>query len=289
MPFFSIIIPTYNREKTIIRAIDSILQQSFANFEIIVVDDGSDDATKEVVSSLYDNRIHYYYQANQGVCSARNYGASLASGDYLVFLDSDDYVTTNWLEDFNKIALFNNSDFVFCDMLRVDSDSGIEKLVRATYPYRDNRFSDYGLFMPGTFCVRPVFFKAIGGFDVTIKYGEFTEFGFKTFLKKPTKNFTNKLGVVYEASIDGGSKNLQNKIFSNLYIIDKHRWYFDENPHALRFYYQNIGVAHYKLLNTHMARLYLWKAFLVQPLKVITFFRLLTTFLPYSIIIKLKK
>jgi len=280
MPFFSIIIPSYNREKTIIRAIDSVLQQSFSDFEIIVVDDGSADSTKELVSSLYDNRIHYYYRANQGVCAARNYGASLALGDYLIFLDSDDYTTTNWLDDFYNGIIKNGTDFVFCDMLRVDLNSGVERLVRATHPYRDSEFSGEGLFMPGTFCVKNSIFITIGGFDINLKYGEFTEFSFSSRKLTTTKYFTQKLGLIYEASLDGGSKNSKNKIEANLYIIKKYPMFFKLYPHALRFYYQNIGVAYFRLSNWSRARLYFWKAYCIQPWKFKTFFRLLIAFFP---------
>lgn len=93
---FSVVIPAYNREKTIKRAIDSVLRQTYQNFEIIVVDDGSTDGTKDVVLSIHDDRIRYIYQENQGAQVARNHGLHLANGDYISFLDSDD----EWLPGF---------------------------------------------------------------------------------------------------------------------------------------------------------------------------------------------
>ena len=86
---FSVIIPSYNRAHILPRAIDSVLTQSFQDFEIIVVDDGSIDDTKNVVLSINDARVKYAYQENRGVCVARNYGISVAKGDYLAFLDSE--------------------------------------------------------------------------------------------------------------------------------------------------------------------------------------------------------
>ena len=89
-PRFSIIIPAYNAEKFIARAIDSALQQTWPAHEIIVIDDGSSDATAEIVAR-YGDRVRYQRQDNAGVSAARNTGAQLASGDWLAFLDADDW------------------------------------------------------------------------------------------------------------------------------------------------------------------------------------------------------
>ncbi|MBI4947156.1 MAG: glycosyltransferase family 2 protein [Bacteroidetes bacterium] len=90
-PFFSVILPTYNRSGFIGKAIDSVLTQIFTDFELIIIDDGSTDNTKEVVSSFSDERISYYYQKNQERSVSRNNGIQKAQGTYICFLDSDDY------------------------------------------------------------------------------------------------------------------------------------------------------------------------------------------------------
>ena len=89
MPLFSIIIPTYNREHLVRRTLESVFAQSFTDFEVIVVDDGSTDATLDVVATFGD-RVKILKQANQGPGLARNLGARHATGQYLAFLDSDD-------------------------------------------------------------------------------------------------------------------------------------------------------------------------------------------------------
>jgi glycosyltransferase involved in cell wall biosynthesis len=87
----SVIIPTYNRMRSIGRAVQSVLDQTFQNFEIIVVDDGSSDATDELLKSFNDPRIHILkHLQNQGASAARNTGMKEAKGDYIAFLDSDD-------------------------------------------------------------------------------------------------------------------------------------------------------------------------------------------------------
>jgi glycosyltransferase involved in cell wall biosynthesis len=90
MPFFSIIIPTYNRAHTIRRPLDSILAQTFTDWELIIVDDGSTDDTQSVVDSYHDVRISYVWQENQERSAARNHGIRLAKGEWICFLDSDD-------------------------------------------------------------------------------------------------------------------------------------------------------------------------------------------------------
>jgi glycosyltransferase involved in cell wall biosynthesis len=91
MPFFSIILPTYNRAHFLPKAIESILAQTFKDWELIIVDDGSTDNTKEVVTGYTDPRIKYIYQENQERSAARNNGIAQAHGEYICFLDSDDY------------------------------------------------------------------------------------------------------------------------------------------------------------------------------------------------------
>lgn len=94
-PVFSVIIPTYNREKLIGRAIDSVLNQTFKDFELIIVDDGSTDNTKEIIERYTDQRIRYIYKENGGQNSALNKGIEFAKGKYVAFLDSDD----EWLDE----------------------------------------------------------------------------------------------------------------------------------------------------------------------------------------------
>ncbi len=93
----SVIIPTYNHSQYVCRAIDSILAQTYKDYEVIVVDDGSTDGTREVLSK-YGNKINYIYQENKGLPSARNTGIKASTGEYFVFLDADDYISPKALE-----------------------------------------------------------------------------------------------------------------------------------------------------------------------------------------------
>ncbi len=98
-PLITVVIPTYNRAKLIKTPVKSVLNQTYANWELIIVDDGSTDDTEEVLKELLkDERINYYYKKNGGVSSARNLGIKKAKGKYIAFLDSDDEFEKEKLE-----------------------------------------------------------------------------------------------------------------------------------------------------------------------------------------------
>ena len=110
---FSVIIPTYNRSSILLEAIESVLsQKGNFDFEIFVIDDGSTDNTKEVVVALKNARIHYLHQNNEGPSSARNYGLSLAKNNWIVYLDSDNKLYTNYFEVVSE-TLGNYSDALY--------------------------------------------------------------------------------------------------------------------------------------------------------------------------------
>ena len=115
-PFFSIIMPTYNRGHILPGSIQSVINQDFTEWELVVVDDGSTDNTKEVIEnfSQNDNRIRYLYQSNQERSAARNNGIKNANGKYICFLDSDDeYLQHHLTTFFDEIKIKNNSRALF--------------------------------------------------------------------------------------------------------------------------------------------------------------------------------
>jgi glycosyltransferase involved in cell wall biosynthesis len=97
-PIISVIIPVYNGEKTIKQTIESVLNQTFSNFELIVVNDGSQDSTLKIVSNIQDPRIKIFSYSNAGLSATRNRGISLASGEYISFIDADDVWTRDKLQ-----------------------------------------------------------------------------------------------------------------------------------------------------------------------------------------------
>ena len=110
MPKVSVIIPTYNRSSVVKEVVSSVLAQTESDLEVIVVDDGSTDDTREVVEDLQDGRVNYFYKINGGPASARNLGLSKCEGEYVAFLDHDDLWLPNYLEVMVS-HLENNTEF----------------------------------------------------------------------------------------------------------------------------------------------------------------------------------
>lgn len=121
----SVIIPVYNVEKYIRRCIDSIITQSYKNIEIILVDDGSPDDCGKICDSyaLNDDRIKVVHKQNGGLSDARNRGIELANGQYVTFIDSDDYIAPNYIEYLHALLTENNADISCCSMVKTYSDS----------------------------------------------------------------------------------------------------------------------------------------------------------------------
>lgn len=123
---FSILVPVYNGEKYINECIDSILNQTYENFELIIVDDGSTDNSGVICDSYAkkDERIRVFHQENKGLYMTRIVLAEKISGEYGVFVDADDYVTEDWLEKVNKSITKTNADIVIYDFNKETSKGG---------------------------------------------------------------------------------------------------------------------------------------------------------------------
>lgn len=115
MPLISVIIPAFNAESNILNAINSVLQQTHKNVEVLVIDDGSTDNTSDIIKS-FGEKITYFYQSNQGVAKARNKGIDMAKGKYITFLDADDYLEPYFIEDLLIHSQSSNSDIIVGNM-----------------------------------------------------------------------------------------------------------------------------------------------------------------------------
>ena len=115
----SIVVPVYNVEKYLNRCLNSLVNQDYKNIEIIIVNDGSPDNSQMIIDKYkkeYSNVIKAFKKKNEGLSEARNFGLKKATGDYIAFIDSDDYVETNMISEMIKCASKNNSDIVVCDI-----------------------------------------------------------------------------------------------------------------------------------------------------------------------------
>jgi len=179
MPRVSVIVPTYNRKDYVQETIDSVLTQTYTDFEVIVIDDGSSDGTGEVLRERYGDHIVYIWQENQGESVARNYGIEISNGEYIALLDSDDL----WLPE--KLAkqvlvLDANQDtlLVFTPSWLIDKHG---KRLDESPLWGNLLESDLTLEAfylgnlkpcPSSCMIRRNYLELVGGFDPTIQYGE---------------------------------------------------------------------------------------------------------------------
>ena len=119
----SIVALVYNLEKYLPRCLDSLVNQTLENIEIICVDDGSTDSAPKIIdeyASKYPNKVKAYHKKNGGEFTTRNYGIEKASGEYITFVDTDDYVEPNWAEKLYNAAKENDADLAVCGFERID-------------------------------------------------------------------------------------------------------------------------------------------------------------------------
>lgn len=156
----SIVVPAYNAAGVIGRCIDSVLRQTYPDFELLIIDDGSTDETAEIVAAkaAQDARIHLIRQENAGVSSARNTGIAAASGELLCFIDSDDTVSANYLETLH--TLYSPGVLPVIDVVRSDRNGSALSPMPETFTLDDNWVDSYFagssdmelLFLSGTSC-----------------------------------------------------------------------------------------------------------------------------------------
>lgn len=202
----SVIIPAYNEEKLLPRAIDSVLKQSCLPQEVIVVDDGSSDRTAEIAKS-YGGTIRCYSKPNEGLAAARNTGISIALGEYIAFLDSDD----EWLPDHlrNAFEVFQKHPdlkWYACGYERCEEDGEVSFVKTVPeYLLKDDLVEDYfhvqsqtHFSLPSMMIIKSEVFSEIGGFDLGIgKFGEDLDMWFRIALSYPTLGYSKYVGAKY--------------------------------------------------------------------------------------------
>lgn len=262
-PKISVVIPFYNGAKTLNRAVESVMNQSFEDWELILVDDGStDDSVRRIQDFLLNPKISLVKQVNQGVSAARNFGAAHSKGLYLVFLDADDLIEPSHLEDFKREAI-KATDVMTCEMKVFIG--GKEK----KDSFKNN--SAYKPIIPGTWMIKKEIFEELGGFDEQLKFAENTELFFRFDKRKGTRLHIQKKNLNYFQSGSGGSKNLQNMIDSILIILEKHDKYLTD--HVKYLYNQIIGVNQLRFHRFEEGRKSLWRAVVLKPYQPKTLLR----------------
>lgn len=192
-PLVSVIIPTYNSRQFVCQAIDSVLAQTIKDYEIIVVDDGSTDDTRQVLENQYCGRIQYVYQENKERSAARNRGISLARGDYVAFLDADDSWLPKKLEAQLRLAKLAPQLGLIYGYANVVTDAGVVVWTMGNYSFESDVL-DGDLFEWFILChsvptptvmVKRKCFETVGYFDENVTYCEDWDMWMRVAAKYP--------------------------------------------------------------------------------------------------------
>lgn len=255
-PKISVIIPVYNGEKTIQKTIESVFKQTWQNFELIVINDGSQDATLEVLSSIQDPRLRLLSYSNAGVSSSRNRGITQATGEYISFLDADDLWTADKLEA-QLQALEKHPEAA----VAYSWTDAIDEFDQFLHP--DSRCTLSGNVYPNlllaTFLsngsnamIRKTAFQEVGIFDDSLKAAEEWEMWIRLAAKYPFV-VVPKVQVLYRLSPHSASTNLIQHETDSLKVIERA---FCQAPPSLQYLkQQSLGNLYkyltFKSLNTN--------------------------------------
>lgn len=229
MPDISIIVPIYNAENYLDKCIESLLNQTKKEIEIILINDGSTDNSEKIIKSYKDKRIKYFKNENQGIGKTRNFGIEKAKGKYLMFVDSDDYIDKNMAKLMFDKAFSNSLDMVVCDYYKVINNENIEEKLPSFKPTTlknsPNLLYDINL-SPWNKIYKTSLVK-----DNNIRFIEDLKYEDAPFVIE-TLDKANKIGKVNKCLnyyvIHGNSETTvrDKRVFDILKIVDKIRKYF---------------------------------------------------------------
>lgn len=278
-PKVSVVIPTHNRPELLKRAIQSVLDQSFQDFEIIVVDDGAEERGEEVVSGFRDKRINYVAnQVSEGAPATRNKGMVNSKGEYIAFLDDDD----EWLKDKLKkqVEALEREDksvvMVFCGIKKYDEHGNfIEEILSkdngVVWPFEEILRRSY--IWTSTIMIRKEVMQKGVMFDVNLKKNQ--EWDLELQLLKIGKFYSIneslvKLNILGEDQHLGGKKNIKNIIDGFIFFINKHQADYKKNKKALAFCYLRLATMYVSNDQREEAIGYMYKSWKTQPRQILT-------------------
>ena len=300
-PLISIVIPLYNKESSILKTIQSVISQTYTDYELIVVNDGSTDNGTKIVENYPDTRINLINKENGGVCSARNRGIQEAKGEYIALMDADDLWDVKYLEE--QVRMIR--DFPKAAMWSINyAETRNGKIVRRVptglpdgyrgyvehYFEMPERVSD--LFHPSSTVVRREVFDKVGLFDERIKYAEDSDLWFRVNALYKTA-FYDQYMVSYQLDAENRAMTRRRDLRYFLpYYVDKYREpIFKQNQifyrwvnrwsavHIRRYYFSS-----YELDRREAREAAVKLDYSVIPFKYMLFFKL-----PYMIATKINK
>lgn len=221
----SIIIPVYNSEKYIKRCLNSVLNQTYKNIEIVIVDDGSTDNSFLEINKFEDKRIKYFKKENEGVSIARNYGIKKSSGEYLLFVDSDDYIAKDMINELVK-RIEGLSEIVFCNNMEIWYNKEEERrlFVSVDKLSKNNVIREIASGRAGLVCSKLVSKKVIEDnnilFDKNLKVGEDQLFFLEVVEKSDEFKHVDKSLYFYNRTNENSvTIKYQHKLYKNFIYL----------------------------------------------------------------------
>ena len=219
--FFSVVIPLYNKELSIQKTLNSVLSQTYTNYEIIVVDDGSTDESALQVLKIVDKRIKLIQKENGGVSCARNKGILAAKGEYVAFLDGDDLWHPTYLETLHQLIQdYPNNAIYGIECVKIVNEEIPSLENDATNYYRGIADWDYSkmFFTGSSTCAPREKLIELGLFDTRMKYGEDMDMWFRLML--------NGGGVSYAKPLAYYRQDAENRAMNKVIPLEVHIPYF---------------------------------------------------------------
>ncbi|OYU80154.1 MAG: glycosyl transferase [Flavobacterium sp. BFFFF1] len=217
MPFFSVVIPLYNKERFIENTLRSVLAQTFGDFEILVIDNGSTDGSAEKAKTIIDSRVRYFSKPNDGVSAARNFGIDHAASDFISFLDADDYWYPEFLQTMrDNIAQFPDQS-VFAAAIEIETPKTV---IPAVYSIEKKETQVVNYFAASqketiicTSCAafHKSVFESAGVFDTTMSNSEDIDLWMRMGLEFPVV-FSNKILARYVYDPRSLSRNQNTRV-----------------------------------------------------------------------------
>lgn len=223
-PFFSIIIPTYNREKFLKIAVDSVLNQTFTDFELIIIDDGSNDNTKQMIAEFANSKIRYIHQEHKGIPFARNLGVKNTKGKYIAFLDSDDRFCKEKLSITHDYIINNNKYKAFYTKEIWYRNGKLISQKEYQLPPKDSAFNaslKLCCISMSTIVINKEIFSHIGYFDEHLLVCEDYDFWLRITHKYPTMLIPKALTIKEGGHFDQESKKYPAMDKFRIYAIEK--------------------------------------------------------------------
>ena len=263
----SVVIPVFNKGFILNETLNSVLQQTFTNFEIIIINDGSTDNSLEVLSKFNDLRIHVYSQENKGAAAARNLGIEKSSGEFIAFLDADDYWFPNHLEELIKLEKQYPNCGCYCSRYQIKNTKNsilnptfknissefvgiVENYFASNYPFKINITLNQ--------MIPKKIVTEMGGFTEGVTNGQDLELWTKIGIQHPVA-LNNCVTAIYNNYLPN---TLSKNSFKTMKLMDFKQFEFEENknPDLKKFldFHRVFYAKHYKIIgDNESAQFYL--------------------------------